>query len=817
MAPTSATGPVPLLPLRGVSILPGLTAPVDLSRQSPAMQAVRRAGERRDSKDPRPENEPRGRIVVGILRENTATPDLDQLYPVGVVCEVVQVLPGTPGRMSVVLRGIGRVRLLDLYSERDHLVVRVETAVDTMRTSTLAYALSGALQDLVKQHDTLMPTAAKTKQRAQGLAAILAERSPGMVADLCAAHLDLTDEDKLSVLLETEVSDRLRKVIELASHRTNVLQVKRDLDRHVREHLSKHEHDALLRHKLRAIQSELGESEGEADERGLQELEQRIAALELTEEGRAAANRELSRLKRMHPQSGEAAIARTYLEWIADLPWGAQAATPDKLDLTRARALLELHHHGLEKVKKRVLEYLSVRKLAPDKRGPILCLVGPPGVGKTSLGRSIADALGRKYVRISLGGVRDDAEIRGHRRTYIGALPGRFIQAMKRAGTSNPVIVLDEVDKLVGASLRGDPAAALLEALDPEQNTAFRDHYLDIDYDLSKVIFLCTANELSGIPDVLRDRLEVIPLSGYTVEEKLAIAREHLLPKQRVENGLDRMQNSAGALENEQVDLSDEVLLLLATQYTRESGVRNLERELAALLRDIAMHLAEGKPSRRRLDADDVLRILGPPRFYDEMAAKVPTPGVVTGLGWTPVGGTLLFVEGSIGPGTGQIRLTGKLGDVMKESAQAALSLVRSRGVEFGISPAIVRDLLKEHDLHLHFPAGAVPKDGPSAGVAVTTALVSLFTGRPARADIAMTGEITLRGQILPIGGVREKVLAAHRAGIRDVILPDRNRKDEPEIPAAARADMRLHFVKHIREVLELVLLPLPEEQAAAE
>jgi ATP-dependent Lon protease len=800
MAPTSATGPLPLLPLRGVSILPGLTAPVDLSRQSPAMQAVRRAGDRRGG-------EPRGRLVVGILRENTASPDLDQLYPVGVACEVVQILPGTPGRMSVVLRGIGRVRLLDLYSERDHLVVRVETAVDTMRTSTLAYALAGALQDLVKQHDTLLPTAAKTKQRAQGLAAILAERAPGMIADLCAAHLDLTDEDKLLVLLETEVSDRLRKVIELASHRTNVLQVKRDLDRYVREHLSKHEHDALLRHKLRAIQSELGESEGEADERGLRELEDRLAALDLPEEARAGANRELGRLKRMHPQSGEAAIARTYLEWIADLPWGPGAATPDRLDLAHARELLEFHHYGLEKVKKRILEYLSVRKLAPDKRGPILCLAGPPGVGKTSLGRSIAEALGRKYVRISLGGVRDDAEIRGHRRTYIGALPGRFVQAMKRAGTTNPVIVLDEVDKLVGASLRGDPAAALLEALDPEQNAAFRDHYLDLDFDLSKVIFLCTANELSAIPDVLRDRLEVIPLSGYTVEEKLAIAREHLLPKQRVENGL----------QAEQVEISDDVLLLLATQYTRESGVRNLERELAALLRDIAMHLAEGKPPTRRLDEAEVLRILGPPRFYNELAAKLPTPGVVTGLGWTPVGGTLLFVEGSIGPGTGQIRLTGKLGEVMKESAHAALSLVRSRGAEFGITPAMIGDLLKEHDLHLHFPAGAVPKDGPSAGVAVTTALVSLFTGRPARADIAMTGEITLRGQILPIGGVREKVLAAHRAGIRDVILPDRNRKDEPEIPTAARADMRIHFVKHIREVIELVLLPAPDAVAAAE
>jgi ATP-dependent Lon protease len=801
----TTTGPLPLLPLRAATLLPGLTAPVDLGRQSPAMAAVRRAGDRRGGG---------GRLVAAVLRDNTASPELDQLHPVGVLCEVVQVLPGTPGRMSVVLRGLRRVRLLDAYGEQGHQVVRVDAGVDLMRESTLAYALSGALQDLVKQHDALLPTASKTKQRAQALAQILAERAPGMIADLCAAHLEVGDEERLAVLQETEIGDRLRKVIELASHRTNVLQVKRDLDRYVREHLSKHEHDALLRHKLRAIQSELGESEGEADERGLRELEERLQALDLPAEARAAATRELARLRRMHPQSGEATIARTYLEWIADLPWGAAAATPDKLDLARARELLEAHHYGLEKVKKRVLEYLSVRKLAPDKRGPILCLVGPPGVGKTSLGRSIAEALGREYVRISLGGVRDDAEIRGHRRTYIGALPGRFIQAMKRAGTTNPVIVLDEVDKLVGANLRGDPASALLEALDPEQNAAFRDHYLDVDYDLSKVIFLCTANELSAIPDVLRDRLEVIPLSGYTIEEKLAIARRHLLPKQRAENGL-------GDLD---VELADDALLALATQYTRESGVRNLERELAALLRDAAMQMAEGKPlpragdrPRLRVELDDLLRILGPPRHHDEMAAKIPTPGVVTGLGWTPVGGTLLFVEGSIGPGTGQIRLTGKLGEVMKESAQAALSFVRSRGSEFGISPEGLRDVLKDHDLHLHFPSGAVPKDGPSAGIAVTTALVSLFTGRPARADIAMTGEITLRGQVLPIGGVREKVLAAHRAGIRDVILPERNRKDEPEIPAAARADLRLHFVKHIREVLDLVLLPAPDEQAAAE
>jgi ATP-dependent Lon protease len=442
----------------------------------------------------------------------------------------------------------------------------------------------------------------------------------------------------------------------------------------------------------------------------------------------------------MHPQSGEATIARTYLEWIADLPWGEQRRPPTSSISPRARELLETHHYGLEKVKKRCSSTSASASWRPTSAARSSASPGPPGVGKTSLGRSIAEALGRQYVRISLGGVRDDAEIRGHRRTYIGALPGRFIQAMKRAGTSNPVIVLDEVDKLVGANLRGDPAAALLEALDPEQNAAFHDHYLDLDYDLSKVIFLCTANELGAIPDVLRDRLEVIPLSGYTVEEKLAIARHHLLPKQRIENGL----------ENVELEIPDEVLLQLATEYTRESGVRNLERELAALLRDVAMHLAEGRLPRRQLDPEEVLRILGPPRYYDEMAAKVPTPGVVTGLGWTPVGGTLLFVEASVHPGTGQTP--------PHRQARRCHEGVRPGRAQLCAQPRRrIRDLadlhgglLKDHDLHLHFPAGAVPKDGPSAGIAVVTALISLFTDRPARADIAMTGEITLRGQVLP-------------------------------------------------------------------
>jgi len=732
---------------------------------------------------------------------------LDQLHPVGLACEVVQVLAATPGRVTVTLRALARVGVLDLYPERDYQLAEFSADAERISDLTLAYALAGALQDLVKQHDGLQPAAAKTKPRSQALAALLAERSPGLVADLCASHVELTDDERLALLLETEVVARLRKVIELLSHRANVLQVRRDLDRYVREHLSKHEHDALLRHKLKAIQHELGESEGEAEERALHDLERRLSAAELPTEARTQADRELARLRRMNPQSAEAATSRTWLEWLADLPWSPATLTPDKLDLAAARELLSANHYGLEKVKKRVLEYLSVRKLAPDKRGPILCLVGPPGVGKTSLGRSIADALGRRYVRISLGGIRDDAEIRGHRRTYIGALPGRFIQAMKRAGSKNPVIVLDEIDKLVGANLRGDPASALLEALDPEQNGAFFDHYLAVDYDLSKVIFICTANDLGSIPGVLRDRLEIIQLTGYTVEEKLEIARRHLLPKQKLENGLKDVP----------VVIPDEILLSLATQYTRESGVRNLERELASILRDITMTLAEGKPANLTIGAEDTLRILGPPRHYDELAAKEPAPGVVTGLGWTPTGGTILFVEATLNQGTGKIRLTGKLGDVMKESAQTALSLVRGRSEEFHIDPELVRELTRRYDVHVHFPAGAVPKDGPSAGVAIATALVSLATQRPARVDVAMTGEITLRGQVLPVGGIREKVLAAHRAGIRDVILPDRNRKDEPEIPEAARQDLRLHYVKHIREVLGQVLLPGPEGETSGD
>jgi len=793
----SNAGILPLLPLRTVLVLPGASAPLELGKIAAATNAVKHAHDK-------PRRDPTANLVVIGLQRDTggSRPTLESLHPIAVLAEITQFLHGMPGRITAVLRGLARVHVHEVIEARGRQDVRFVRAIEPVNDPTLAHALAGALQDLLKKHDALLPAAAKTKARAQALASLGGQRSPGALADLGASHVELEDEERAELLLELGVSERLRRVLELVSHRTHVLQVKRDLDRAVREHLSKHEHDALLRHKLRAIQQELGETQSEQEERSLAELERRIDHAALPTEARAAADRELARLRRMHRQSSEAMIARTYLEWLADLPWSPTTETRDRLDLVDARRLLDAEHYGLEKIKRRIVEYLGVRKLAPHQRAPILCLVGPPGVGKTSLGRSIAETLGRRFIRIALGGVRDDAEIRGHRRTYVGALPGRLIQAMKRAGTRNPVIVLDEVDKLGGPSMRGDPASALLEALDPEQNDAFSDHYLGVDYDLSRVIFIATANDLSGIPPVLRDRMEVIELSGYTIDEKIAIAERHLIPKQKREHGLAELP----------IAIPPAVLEELATAYTRESGVRNLEREIASLLRDVAMRVAEGAPPPAAIGPAEVLQILGPPRFHDALAEKEPRAGVVTGLGWTPTGGTLLFVEVTVTRGSGQIRLTGKLGDVMKESAQAALSYVRSRGAELGIAA----DFMKSHDVHVHFPAGAVAKDGPSAGIAVATALVSALTQRPARADVAMTGEITLHGHVLAIGGVREKVLAAHRAGIRDLILPERNRKDEPEIPERALADLQLHYVRSIREVLDLVLLP-PVDRAAAE
>jgi ATP-dependent Lon protease len=542
---------------------------------------------------------------------------------------------------------------------------------------------------------------------------------------------------------------------------------------------------------LKAIQDELGEGEDGSD---LDTFDEKIKASGMNEEIVKVARKQLDRLRQMAQSSAEYTVQRTYLEWLVELPWSKQ--TTDTLDLEQARNVLDADHYDLQKVKKRMLEYLAVRKLAPAKKGPILCLVGPPGVGKTSLGKSIARSLSREFIRVSLGGVRDEAEIRGHRRTYIGALPGRVIQGMRRVGTKNPVFMLDEIDKL-GSDFRGDPAAALLEVLDPEQNHAFSDHYLEVNFDLSSVIFIATANTLDTIPPALLDRMEVLEIPGYTREEKLEIAKRHLAPKQVTEHGLT----------TEQIVFDDETITTIIEQYTREAGVRNLEREVANVIRGIAVKVAESEAYEPKLNPEKIAELLGPQKFFSEIAERTEVPGVATGLAWMPSGGDILFIEASQMVGKGNLILTGHLGDVMKESARAALSWVRTHVDELGISPDF-----EKVDIHLHVPAGAVSKDGPSAGVAMTVALASLFTGRRVRGDVAMTGEITLRGSVLPVGGIKEKVLAAHRAGIKRVILPDRNRKDLVDIPESVRKDLDLSFVKRIQEALEQTLESVPVE-----
>ncbi len=782
--PLPASGTLPVLPLRAMVLFPGTTMPVDLGRPC-SVEAVRAAS--KGARDPDLHN----LILVATQRDSLIErPRSDDLHPITVVGRITQILHGLPGRMTVLIRGLARATITDLKEAGAHNVARFQLAEAPTSAPKLCTALAGALLEQVRRYESFLPSKQRSPQREQDLEDIARQRDPAQIADMTAAHLDVDNEIRIPLLLELDLEARLRALIERVSEQIQEMEVKRDIDQSVRDHLTQHEHEAVLRHKLRAIQAELGDENEDEDPNT--EVAKRLKERDLTETARVVADRELDRLSRMNPQSGEANTTLTYVNWLADLPWGEKDASHDVVDIDIARQQLSRDHHGLATVKKRVLEYLSVRKLAPNKRGPILCFGGPPGVGKTSLARSIAAALGRKFVRISLGGVRDDAEIRGHRRTYVGAQPGRLLYSMKKAGTSNPVILLDELDKIAGPEQRGDPAAALLEALDPEQNEEFEDHYLSVPYDLSKVIFICTANDLTAIPGVLRDRLEIIRLTGYTVEEKLRIAREHLLPREMAENGL----------KNIELDVSDEALLSLATEYTRESGVRNLQRALAGVLRHVAMQIAETGKIPNTLDLEDVRLAHGPPRYLEEMMGRIPSTGVVTGLGWTASGGCLLFVEATTTPGQGKLRLTGSLGDVMKESGTTALSLVRSGYEKFGLA----ENFMQTHDIHVHFPAGAVPKDGPSAGIAVTTAIISALSQRKVRHDVAMTGEVTLRGRVLPVGGIREKVLAAHRAGIREIILPARNKKDEVDIPETARRDLTLHYVHEIDEVLAIVL-----------
>jgi ATP-dependent Lon protease len=607
-------------------------------------------------------------------------------------------------------------------------------------------------------------------------------------------------DEKQKVLETYDLKARLRLVLTYLTRQLEVLQVRERINSQVQEEMGRNQREYVLRQQLKAIKEELGEMDDASSD--IEEFREKIEKGNMPEEAEKMALKQYERLKMMQPASSEYTVTRTYLEWLTDLPW--DISTEDIIDIDDVRRILDEDHYDLDKVKKRILEYMAVRKLKADKKGPILCLVGPPGVGKTSLGRSIARAIDRKFWRVSLGGVRDEAEIRGHRRTYVGSLPGRIIQGIKKAGVNNPVFMLDEIDKL-GHDFRGDPASALLEVLDPEQNNAFSDHYLEVAFDLSKVMFITTANVLDTVPPALKDRLEVIDLPGYTRNEKLNIAKQFLVPRQVEDHGLT----------DDDIEFSDVALQELIDSYTREAGVRNCEREVANICRGVAVTVAEGSADgKRKIEKDDVKDFLGAPKYVPEVAERTGEPGVATGLAWTPVGGDIIFVEASQMPGKGNLVMTGQLGDVMKESAQAALSFIRSRAESFDIEPTFLED----KDIHLHIPAGAIPKDGPSAGITMFAAMVSMLLGRNVRHDVAMTGEITLRGSVLPVGGVKEKVLAAHRAGITRVVMPERNRKDVDDIPEEARDDLELIFVKRMEDALPLVLeeLALPQPMAEA-
>ncbi|HUM10248.1 MAG TPA: endopeptidase La [Myxococcaceae bacterium] len=783
-AMTSAMGPppalinkddipqvLPILPLRNSVFFPGGVLPLAVGRQKTI--ALIKDAVRDDQ-------------LIGVVTQRRAEeedPGASDLYAMGTVARIVKLLKMGEDNYSLVVQGLARFRVLDLVQETPYLKARVEPADDkTSAENVEVEALGINLKKLAREVIELMP-----ELPAAATELVESITHPGHLADLIAANVDVPIEEKQAVLETVDLKARMKLVLELLNRKREILKLSNKIDSAVKGEMSKTQREYYLRQQLKAIKEELGEMGEEEEE--LDELQERLKKAGLPPDVDKVATKELNRLKTIPAASSEYTVARTYLDWIADLPWSK--TSEDNLDIENARSTLDADHYGIQKVKKRILEYLAVRKLKNDMKGPILCLVGPPGVGKTSLGQSIARAVGRKFVRLSLGGVRDEAEIRGHRRTYVGALPGRFIQSMKKAGTKNPVMMLDEIDKL-GADFRGDPSAALLEVLDPEQNNSFSDHYLDVAFDLSKVLFIATANQLDPIPGPLRDRMEIIELSGYTFEEKQQIARIHLVPKQLREHGLSA----------DHIAIEDEALLTLITSYTREAGVRSLERRIADICRAVAVEVAAGKTDKQVITSDRVKEILGPEAFYSEVAERTEVPGVATGLAWTAVGGDLLFIEATKMAGKGGMTLTGQLGDVMKESAQAALSYLRSKADQLGINP----NFLEKTDIHLHFPAGSIPKDGPSAGVTILTALTSLMTGVRVRGDTAMTGEATLRGLVLPVGGIKEKVLAAHRAGIKRVILPERVRKDLNDVPEQAKKDIEFIFVTQMDEVLRNAL-----------
>jgi ATP-dependent Lon protease len=732
--------------------------------------------------------------LVGLVTQKNADveePGEGDLHAIGCAAVIQRLLKFPDGTLRVLVAGLERIRVTRLVRMEPYPVAEIEVLKEQVEDSVETEALGKNLMNQITRMLALMPIDSDEIG-----VALLNVESPSRLADMGAALLVRDTPLKQEFLETLDVKERLRRLTRHINREIEVMELGSKIQEQVQDEMEKGQREFVLRQQLKAIQKELGASDdGEAE---IQQLQEAIEKAGMPEAARQAADRELKRLRTMSPAAAEHVVVRTYLDWLIALPWSK--SSPDKIELAEARRILDEDHHDLEKVKDRILEFLAVRKLRADTRGPILCFVGPPGTGKTSLGKSIARAMGREFQRMSLGGVRDEAEIRGHRRTYVGALPGRVIEALRKCGTRNPVIILDEVDKL-GADFRGDPAAALLEVLDPEQNRNFQDHYLDVPFDLSSVLFITTANVLDPIPAALRDRMEVLALPGYTEEDKLVIARRFLLPRQCRENGL--------ALEDVVID--DAVLRAIIGGYTREAGLRNLEREIATICRKIARRHAEGDAARVSIEPKDLQTYLGPERFTSELAERIGQPGVAIGLAWTPFGGEILFVEATRMPGGKSLTITGQLGEVMRESALAALSWIRTHAADLRIEP----DFFSRTDIHLHVPAGAIPKDGPSAGVTMATALASLLTGRPCRPATAMTGEITLRGKVLPVGGIKEKVLAARRSGIRTIVMPVDNEKDLLDVPKEARDDLTFRFARTVEEVLEMALTPAAETGVA--
>jgi ATP-dependent Lon protease len=772
---------LPVLPIRNAVLFPGAVAPFDVGRE----KSVALVEDVHNLQSP----------VIAIFAQrdpSTDDPSGDDLYPVGCAARVLKALKHSSGNYSLILQGLTRIRLDQLTATSPYMrakIARVETAG---AEDVEAEALAMSLRDVAKQVIQLMP---ELPREAGSL--IDSIQAPGALADLVAANLDAPVEEKAQLIETVEVKERIRKVLKLLTRQLEILKMRERINSQIKEEMGKNQREYVLRQQLKAIKEELGEDDG--DQGDLDGLEERIAKATLPSEADNVAKKQLKRLRSMQVGSAEYTVVRTYLDWILDLPW--THSTEDNMDIAEVRRVLDEDHYGLDKVKKRIVEYLAVRKLKKDKKGPILCLIGPPGVGKTSLGRSIARSLGRKFVRVSLGGVHDEAAIRGHRRTYVGALPGQIIQGMKKASTINPVFMMDEVDK-IGHDFRGDPSAALLEVLDPEQNNSFADHYLEIPYDLSNVMFVATANVADPIPPPLRDRMEILEIPGYTRREKLAIARQHLIPKQLEEHGL----------KPEQLTITDEAVEEIIEHYTREAGVRSLERTVASVIRGVAVKVAEGDASARTIKSEeDLHQFLGAIKYTSEVAERTEETGVATGLAWTSVGGEILFIEVTKMFGSGKLQLTGQLGDVMKESAHAALSYVRTNAEKYGLA----KDFLEKSDIHVHIPAGAMPKDGPSAGITMFTAIVSLLTGIRVRHDVAMTGEISLRGRVLPIGGLKEKTLAAHRAGIKRVLVPERNKADLDEVPKEVRDELEFVFVNKLDEVLAAALESMPQPSQA--